>query len=120
MAAARDNVTAQLDGLKRKSLAIRELPSETDRKPLADDLKRAIGQAIERAILIAGLTKQDVAFRMGYQDQSALARWISGTETPQFAKLFIIVELRGPMVIALAELSQTVEVETTIRIRRSA
>jgi hypothetical protein len=109
--------TAQLDGIKRKSIA---MTSEALRKPLADDLKRAIGQAIERAIVLAGLTKQEVAFAMGYEDQSALSRWISGAETPQFARLFIVVKLRGPLVIALAELSGDVDVQTTIVIRRTA
>jgi hypothetical protein len=93
----------------RKMLAAR---GEGDRKPLAE----AIGQAIERGIVLAKLTKQDVAFRMGYRDQSALARWISGVETPQFAKLWTIEELRQPLCIALAELAQC-EVETVIRAR---
>lgn len=114
------NDTAVLDGIKRKSVAMSLRSGERDRKPLADDLKQPIGQAIERGIVLAGLTKQDVAFRMGYQDQSALARWISGVETPQFARLFMVQELRGPLVLALAELAGTVDVETTIRIRRTA
>jgi hypothetical protein len=111
------NITAQLDGIKRKSLVMR---GESLRKPLADDLKRPIGQAIERALVLADITKQDAAFRMGYEDQSALSRWIAGAETAQFARLFSIPELRGPLVIALAELSETVSVETTITIRRRA
>ena len=109
------NDTARLDGIPRKSLV---MGSEGLRKPLAEDLKRVIGQAIDRAIVLAGLTKQDVAFRMGYADQSALARWIAGVETPQFAKLFVLVELRGPLVIALAELADDAQVITEIRIRR--
>lgn len=111
------NNTAQLDAIKRKPLAMR---GEAVRKPLAEDMKRPIGQAIDRAIVLARLTKQDVAFRMGYDDQSALSRWIAGVETPQFARLFAVKELRGPLVIALAELSDTVDVQTTIVIRRTA
>jgi hypothetical protein len=109
--------TARLDGLPHKMLAMR---GEGFRKPLAEDLKRAIGQAIERAIVLASLTKQDVAHQMGYEDQSALSRWISGAETPQFAKLFVVVELRGPLVIALAELAHDVEISTTLTVRRRA
>lgn len=101
----------------RKSVA---KPSEGHRKPVAEDLKRAIGFAIARALELANLTKQEAAFQMGYEDQSALSRWISGVETAQFAKLFGIARLRGPLVIALAELSEDVVVETTISIRRSA
>ena len=86
-----------------------------DRKPLAE----GIGQAVERAITLARLTKQDVAFRMGYADQSTLARWISGVETPSFARLWMVEDLRAPLAVALAELAQC-EVETVVRIKRTA
>ena len=108
--------TDQLDRVPRKTLA---MTSEALRKPLAEDLKRTIGQAIEHAIVLAKLTKQDVAHRMGYEDQSALSRWISGAETPQFAKLFGVRELRAPLVIALAALAEDACVETSITIRRA-
>jgi hypothetical protein len=117
LTAMASNPNPLLDGITRKPLAMR---GESLRNSLADDLKRPIGLAIDRAIVLAGLTKQDVAFRMGYADQSALARWIAGVETPQFAKLFIVVELRAPLVIALAELSDDVQIVTTISIRRTA
>lgn len=106
------NATDRLAARHHKMLAMR---GETLRKPLAE----AIGQAVERGIVLAKLTKQDVAFRMGYEDQSALSRWISGAETPQFARLWAIEELRGPLVIALAELAECV-VETIVKVKRSA
>jgi len=106
------NVNRAVPDPPRKMLAAN---SETLRKPLAE----AIGSAIERAIVLARMTKQDVAFQMGYRDQSALARWISGVETPQFAKLWQIEELRGPLVIALAELAECV-IETVVKVKRSA
>lgn len=114
---SRDHLTAQLDAITRKPVAMR---GEPDRKPLAEDLARAVGAAIEQAIKLARLEKKDVAFQMGYADQSALARWIAGVETPQFAKLFAIRSLRGPLVIALAALSEDAEIVTTITLRRSA
>lgn len=101
----------RLPGAPRKPLAG---PATDLRKPLAIE----IGQAIERAIVLANLTKQDVAYRMGYSDQSALARWISGVETAQFPKLWAIEELRWPLVRSLAEISGKAEVEE--RIRRTA
>jgi len=106
--------TSRLDAVPRKTLAMR---GEGLRKPLADGV---MGRAIDRAIVLSGLTKQDAAYRMGYQDQSALARWISGVETPQFARLFAVQELRAPLVQALAELASDVEVTTTITVRRRA
>ena len=109
--------SAALDQIPRKMIAAE---IETIRKPLAD-MPRLLGQAIERAIVLAKLSKQDVAFRMGYSDQSALSRWIAGApgETPQFAKLFAIDELRQPLVVALAELAEC-QVETVIRTKRRA
>lgn len=91
---------------------------EPDRKPFAEYAPQ-LGRAIERALVLANLTKQDAAWRMGYQDASALSRWISGVETPQFARLFGLPELRSALVIALAELAEDVEVTTTIQIRRT-
>jgi transcriptional regulator with XRE-family HTH domain len=85
-----------------------------------EDLKRAIGRAIEEAIKAAKLEKKDVAERMGYSDQSVVGRWIAGVETPQFAKLFLIEELRLPLCVALAALSKDAEIVTTISFRRSA
>lgn len=106
------SVAEKLPARHHKMLAA---TGESPRKPLAEQ----IGSAIERAIVLAKLTKQDVAYRMGYTDQSALSRWISGAETPQFAKLWAIPELQEPLVIALAELAAMV-IETTVRTRRRA
>ena len=117
---SREQHMAQLDAIQRKPVAMRQPRGEADRKPLAEDLKRAIGNAIEDAIKAARLEKKDVADRMGYSDQSALARWIAGAETPQFAKLFLVVELRAHLVIALARLAEDAEIVTTITVRRSA
>jgi hypothetical protein len=116
--------TARLDAIKRKPAAMRidylDLEGEGHRKRLADeDLRRLIGRAIERAIDLAKLEKKAVAHAMGYADGSALARWISGVETPQFAKLFGVVALRRALVIALAEIADGVDVQTTITIRRA-
>lgn len=89
------------------------------RKPLAEDCRSLIGRVIERALSLAALTKQDVSHRMGYgTNQAPLSRWIAGAETPQFAKLFAVAELRVPLVIALAEIVEGVEVVTEIRVTR--
>ena len=92
---------------------------EADRKPLAEDWKRLMGQSLERALMLARLTKQDVSYRMGYEDQSALSRWISGVERPQFDKLWAVEELRQPLVQCLAELAGA-DVQVEIRFKRTA
>lgn len=86
----------------------------------AEDCKRLIGRAIGRALLLAGMEVKAAAFAMGYSDHSALSRWISGVETPQFARLWTVEGLRGPLVIALAELAKDLDVQTVITLRRRA
>jgi len=66
--------------------------------------KRQIGRAIETALDRTRMTKQEAAFAMGYTDSGVMGRWINGTETPQFAKLWTLGErFRQELVIALAE-----------------
>lgn len=105
-----------LDSIPRKVLAAGEAGAKPLRKPLAVDL----GSAIERALSIAGLTKKDVSYRMGYgTNQAPISRWIAGTEMPQLSKLWAIEELRGPLVVALAEAvdDSGVVVTTNIEVR---
>lgn len=117
---ARDNNTAEV--------GVRHLPSSEIQKRMAKaDLPKAemvdwraqIGTAIERTRLLSGLSLKEFADAIG-RDVRQVGRWITGDERAQLDAIFTVRELRGPLVIALAELSQTVEVETTIRIRRSA
>lgn len=84
--------------------------------------KHAIGLAIERALGRANFTKQEAAFRMGYTDSGVIGRWIAGTETPQFAKLWTLGDaFRRELVIAQAEVAGIgIDVQTVITVRRSA
>lgn len=113
--------TAALDRVPRKTLA---MGSEALRKKFAesdDAMKRALGRAIERALQIAGMTKGEAAHEMGYgENQAPISRWIAGSETPQFCRLFAVPALRAPLVLALAELSTDIEVTQHIVIRRRA
>lgn len=83
--------------------------------------RREIGQALDYAISLANRTQKEVWAALGHSDGAQLNRWIAGTERPQFDGLFSIEWLRQPLVIALAGLAGAgVEVETVIRVRRSA
>jgi hypothetical protein len=93
---------------------------ESDRKKLVEDLRPVIGRLVERAIALAGLTKQEAAFAMGYSDQGAVSRWCSGVERPQFDKLFVVKGFKLAWLLAIAEDSKEIEVETTIKVRRIA
>lgn len=88
-------------------------------KRLAEAEWRAqIGKSIERSLALSGLTKQELSYAMGYQDQSALSRWIAGVERPLFDKLFAVDLFYDAWVIATAEGNPRVEVKTVIEIRR--
>jgi hypothetical protein len=73
---------------------------------------------ITRAIDLAKLTPKDVAFRLGYHDQSALSRWMSGAEAVRFGKLWSLKELRPWLVMALAEEADGVRVQTVVTVER--
>lgn len=88
-------------------------------KPVAVEWKRRMGLAIERALVLANLTKQDVSFQMGYPDQSALSRWIAGTEPTQWHKLMAVDQLRPWIPVAIAE-QAGVDVQTIVCVRRTA
>jgi hypothetical protein len=112
-------VAKRLPETPRKMLAMR---GEGVRKKLANpDEARALGRVIERAIEIVGSTKQDIADALGYTDQSALSRWISGVETPQMAKLWALPQLKSGLLLAFAEAAGDVaeiDVRTIVTVAR--
>jgi hypothetical protein len=86
-----------------------------------------VGLAIQRCFSLAGVTQKQAAAalekatngRVG--DAAQVGRWLSGKERPQLDALFAVEEFRQPLVIAFAELAgQAVEVETVVRVRRTA
>lgn len=79
-----------------------------------------IGQAVQRCFALAGVTQKEAAALLE-RDAAQIARWISAVERAQIDAIFAVERLRQPLVQAFAELAgDGVEVETTIRIRRSA
>lgn len=107
----------RLDDVHPKMLAVRATDGDSDRKRLAEQAWRArIGRTIERAIVLATLTKQELSFEMGYPDQSAVSRWISGVERPQFDKLFAVDRFYDAWVVACAQENPRVEVKHVITV----
>jgi transcriptional regulator with XRE-family HTH domain len=101
-------------GIRKAEEADRDL-----RKAENDGWKERVGKAIERTRTLATLTLKEFAAQVG-RDERQVARWIDGTERPQIDAIFAVDHLRGPLVIALAELAHDIEVITEIRIRRKA
>lgn len=89
------------------------------RKAEADaESRRIFGRVILRLRQLSGLSLKEFAALVD-RDPRQCARWEDGTERPQFDAIFAALTLRQPLVIAIAELAG-VEVETNIRIRRTA
>jgi hypothetical protein len=80
--------------------------------------RELMGAAVRRCFSLAGVSQKEAAGLLD-RDQAQVARWISGAERPQFDALFAAESLRQPLLLALAELAG-VEVETVVRVRRSA
>lgn len=92
------------------------------RKPEAsvDDWRAEVGHAIERVKNMTGLSLKEFADAVGREDRQ-VARWIAGTERPQIDAIFAVASLRQPLIVALSELAGVgVEIETVIRVKRSA
>jgi hypothetical protein len=112
--------TASLDGLHPQMLrAGLRSSAKADRKPLAD-LRPVVGQLVERALVLAGISKQVAAYEMHYADQGTVSRWCSGLERPAFDKLFALDGFRAAYVLAIAEADEQMDATTVITIRRSA
>lgn len=77
-----------------------------------------LGRVVERAFQLAGLTKDQARLHMEYADGSTVSKWIANEEPPNLARLWSVDVLRIPLVQALAEESQSIEVKTLIEIRR--
>jgi transcriptional regulator with XRE-family HTH domain len=89
------------------------------RKAESIDYREQIGAAVQRAASLVGWSLKELAAEVN-RDPRQVARWITGQERPQLDALWEVEALRGPLVIALAELSAQVEVVTEIRVRRTA
>jgi transcriptional regulator with XRE-family HTH domain len=90
------------------------------RKADIPDFRVSVGNAIQRAASLVGWSLKELAGKVA-RDPRQVARWIAGVERPHFDALFAVEELRQPLVVALAELAgDQVEIETVVRVRRTA
>lgn len=101
------SMAERLDGVPRKMLRV---DSETHRKK--------VGTRVERALELAGISKQTAAHDMGYSDQGVVSRWCSGIERPQFDKLNTLDGFEDAYIVALAEKNPRVTLETVVRLKR--
>lgn len=110
------SVVNGLGSLPAKKAAVVGLRGETARKVFSDAY---LGRVVERAIALAGLTKDQAGREMGYANASTISRWLSGEESVQLGRVWAVEALRMPLIQALAEAAESgVVVETTVRLRR--
>jgi DNA-binding transcriptional regulator YiaG len=111
LSAPRAGLSSPLTGELRKAMAKADL-----RKP--EPWREHVGQAIDRCRLMCGLSLKEFADAVG-RDERQVARWMTGTERPQFDALFTVEALRAPLIIALAALAEDAQIVTTISIKRA-
>jgi DNA-binding transcriptional regulator YiaG len=75
-----------------------------------------VGRAVERIRTLTGLSLKEFSAAIDREPRQ-VARWIDGTENPQFAAMFSVDAFRLHVVHAIAELAEPdgVEIEYSIR-----
>lgn len=87
--------------------------------PQAEHYRVLYGAAVHRARVRCDWNLQEFAREMGGRNERLCARWESGEDRAPIEVLLAHDTLRPQLIIALAELSNdSVEIETTVRIRR--
>lgn len=78
------------------------------------------GAAIEDVQCLFRLTLKEFAAELGNKDERQVQRWIGGKERPQIEAVLAIPRFEPPMLIALAQRTSGVSVDTVIHVRRTA
>ena len=99
--------------------------AKADLRKAETDWRASIGHAIERTRTLCGLTLKEFTAALPTingkpRDERQIARWIRGEERPQLDAIFAVEAFREPLVIALATLTDTIEIETVLHTRRRA
>lgn len=89
------------------------------RKADTDAYYASLGGCIADVMRASGLTLKEFAAEVG-KDERQVKRQMDGAERPQLEAVFAVERFRAPLVIALAKLATGVEVDTVIRVRRTA
>lgn len=107
-------VDSRLDGVQRKMLSV---TSESIRTKFSVEPGSRAGRVIERALELSGVSRQELAYALGYANQSAVSRWISGLENPSLEKLMsdaAPVAFRQGLAIAIGEVQQGISVQVVM------
>lgn len=75
-----------------------------------------LGACIAEVMRFSGLSLEEFAFALK-KDERQIARQMQGRERPQLEAVLAVDRFQGPMIVALARISQGVEVDTVLHIR---
>jgi len=90
--------------------------ANADLRKAENDGRAQIGRVIQRIVKLRGWSLKEFSGAVG-RDERQCARWMDGTERPQFDRVVAEKTLLRVLVIAFAELAG-VDVETVIRVRQ--
>lgn len=100
----------------RSSAPLRIRGESVRRNPSEVEADKLIGRVIGRSLDVAGLTMDEVAFRLK-RHASLVCRWMSGAERAPIALLFILgARFQKAFVIELAKETVGVHVQTVVTI----
>jgi hypothetical protein len=102
-----------------KSARVAKVAPADVRKAEHDALYAQLGRCMDEVRCVFGLNLEQFADALG-KDQRQVARQLLGTERPQLESVFAVERFQGPLVVSLARLANGVEVDTVIRVRRTA
>ena len=92
----------------------------TLRNPETECWRAPVGKAIANVQSRSGLSLKEFAAAV-QRDERQVARWLTGVEHAQLAAILAVPVLRQLLLVALAEsIGESVEIKTTIEIRRTA
>lgn len=90
-----------------------------DRKALAVDWRQRQADVFQRILALGHMELKALAHELGYADQSAVSRWASGAERPQFDRVASVDRLRPWIAVAWGEATGA-EVQVSVTVRRLA
>ena len=79
-----------------------------------------LGVILQHAFKLAHLEPKEVAYRLGYTDESIIYKWFAGTENPNMAKLLTLNGFPLALVLSLAQSGiEGIDVQTVVTMRRT-
>lgn len=110
---------SRLDVIRKPVAAHLRYEAKADSKALAVDWRRRQADVFARVLQLGRMTLQELAYELGYRDQSAVSRWASAAERPQWDRIAEVERLTPWISVAWGEATGA-DVQVAVIVRRSA